>query len=159
AVRIAPRAGRRPEPAAEGRTAGAARGQRPLPARQPASLQPQVLPALESALRRLRARARPAAGRNRGPRRRGLPSVPDARGRAMTAGTAAGLVLGLASAGAIGGGFALQHRETARLPALSLRRPLYSLRALVGRSIWLAGSVLGLAGWAAYVVALRLGPL
>jgi len=77
----------------------------------------------------------------------------------MTTGTAAGLLLGLASAGAIGGGFALQHRETAQLPALSLRRPARSARALVGRRIWLAGFALGVAGWAAYVVALRLAPL
>ena len=77
----------------------------------------------------------------------------------MTAGAAGGLALGLASAGAIGGGFALQHRETARLPALSLRHPLRSLASLFGRRVWLAGSLLGLAGWAAYIVALRLAPL
>jgi hypothetical protein len=77
----------------------------------------------------------------------------------MSGATAAGLLLGLASAGAIGAGLALQHRETARLPPLSLRRPLSSLRALAGRRRWLAGFVLGLAGWAAYAAALRLAPL
>jgi hypothetical protein len=77
----------------------------------------------------------------------------------MSGAAGAGLLLGLASAGAIGGGFALQHREAASLPALTTRRPLRSLAALLGRRLWLAGFALGLAGWAAYVVALRLAPL
>ena len=77
----------------------------------------------------------------------------------MSGATAVGLLLGLASAGAIGGGFALQHRGASVLPRLSLRRPLWSLLALGGRPVWLAGFALGLAGWAAYVVALRLAPL
>ena len=43
------------------------------------AVQPQVLPALAAALRRLRAAARPAAGRDRGARRRGVPAVPRAQ--------------------------------------------------------------------------------
>jgi hypothetical protein len=70
-----------------------------------------------------------------------------------------GLLLGVASAGAIGGGFALQHRGAARLPRLSVRRPLRSLASLAHAPVWIAGFMLGLAGWAAYVAALRLAPL
>jgi hypothetical protein len=70
-----------------------------------------------------------------------------------------GLLLGLGSAGAIGGGFALQHRGAAALPPLSPRRPLRALRLLAGRPLWVGGFCLGLAGWAAYVAALRLAPL
>lgn len=77
----------------------------------------------------------------------------------MSAGLAAGLGLGSASAGAIGGGFALQHREAAALPPLSLRRPVRSLTALCLRPLWLGGLALGLAGWAAYVAGLRFAPL
>jgi hypothetical protein len=44
---------------------GAAGAQGALPARQPAALQPQVLPELGAPVRRLRAPARPAAGRHR----------------------------------------------------------------------------------------------
>jgi hypothetical protein len=72
---------------------------------------------------------------------------------------AAGLALGLLSAGAIGGGFALQHRTAAALPPLSLRRPAASLLSLLRRPGWLGGFLLGIAGWAAYVAGLRLAPL
>lgn len=77
----------------------------------------------------------------------------------MSAALAEGLLLGVASAGAIGGGFALQHRGAAGLPPLALRRPLRSLASLARAPVWVGGFVLGLSGWAAYVVALRLAPL
>jgi hypothetical protein len=77
----------------------------------------------------------------------------------VSASVGAGLLLGLVSAGAIGGGFALQHAEAAALPRLSARRPLRSLLALGGRPRWCTGFALGVAGWAAYVAGLRLAPL
>jgi hypothetical protein len=77
----------------------------------------------------------------------------------VSADLAGGLLLGVASAGAIGGGFALQHRGASGLPPLSLRRPLRSLGSLARAPVWISGFVLGLAGWAAYVAALRLAPL
>jgi hypothetical protein len=77
----------------------------------------------------------------------------------MSGSVGGGLLLGLLSAAAIGGGFALQHREAAALPPLSVRRPLRSLRDLVRRPLWSAGFTLGLCGWAAYVAGLRLAPL
>src|SRR5260370_54236 len=60
---------------AEGRTSCAARAEGPLPARQPACLQPEVLPELGAALRRLRAPAGSAAGRDSSTGRRGLPTL------------------------------------------------------------------------------------
>jgi hypothetical protein len=72
---------------------------------------------------------------------------------------AGGLVLAVASAVAINGGYALQHREAAVLPPLSPRRPLRSLRSLFRVRRWLAGFLAGIGGWVLYVVALRLAPL
>jgi hypothetical protein len=73
--------------------------------------------------------------------------------------TALGLLLAIASAVAINGGYALQHSAAAHLPPLSVRRPLQSLRALAGRRRWLVGFFGGIGGWVLYVAALRLAPL
>ena len=72
---------------------------------------------------------------------------------------AAGLLLSVASAIAINGGYSLQHAAASRLPPLSLRRPLGSLLALFGNRRWLIGFVGGIGGWVLYVAALRLAPL
>jgi hypothetical protein len=72
---------------------------------------------------------------------------------------AAGLVLAVVSAVAINGGYALQHREAAALPPLSLRRPVRSLLSLFRAPRWLAGFLAGIGGWVLYVVALKLAPL
>jgi hypothetical protein len=72
---------------------------------------------------------------------------------------AAGLALGVASAVAIGGGYALQHSSAARLPPLSLRRPVRSLVLLCRSGPWAVGFSLGIVGWVLYVAALRLAPL
>jgi len=74
-------------------------------------------------------------------------------------GLAGGLVLALASAVAINGGYALQHREASSLPPLTLRRPIHSLVLLFGRRLWLAGFLGGIFGWVLYVAALALAPL
>jgi hypothetical protein len=70
-----------------------------------------------------------------------------------------GLVLAIASAVAINGGYALQHSVASRLPPLSVRRPVRSFRALLVQRRWLAGFLGGIGGWVLYVVALRLAPL
>ena len=77
----------------------------------------------------------------------------------MTPGEGAGLCLALASAGCLNWGFFRQHGAASKLPALSARRPVASLRILFTNLSWLAGFVVGLAGWALYVLALRLAPL
>src|ERR1051326_8551141 len=83
-----------------------------VPAREPAALQPEVLPFLAAPLRGLRAAPRLAARGKRGTRRRGVPPVP---------GIAAGLALAVGSAVAIGGGYVLQHSSASQLPPLTLR--------------------------------------
>src|SRR5207253_2659608 len=59
--------------AAKARATCAAAAQGTLPARQPAALQPQVLPDLAATLRRVRTSARPSARGDRGACRRGVP--------------------------------------------------------------------------------------
>jgi hypothetical protein len=73
--------------------------------------------------------------------------------------TFVGLALAVASAAAIGGGYALQHASAAALPPLSLRRPLLSLALLFRSGRWSTGFFVGIGGWVFYVVALRLAPL
>jgi hypothetical protein len=72
---------------------------------------------------------------------------------------ALGLVLAVASAVAINGGYALQHGAASALPPLSLRRPVRSLAALFGNRWWTVGFLAGIAGWGMYVAALALAPL
>jgi hypothetical protein len=72
---------------------------------------------------------------------------------------ALGTMLAIASAVAIGGGYALQHASASRLPSLALRHPLRSLEMLVRSGRWSVGFFGGIGGWALYVEALRLAPL
>jgi hypothetical protein len=77
----------------------------------------------------------------------------------VTGAEAGGLGVALASAACLNWGFLRQHGTVSRLPALSVRRPLASLRLLFANLRWLTGFAVGLAGWALYVLALRLSPL
>jgi hypothetical protein len=70
-----------------------------------------------------------------------------------------GLLLAVASAVAINGGYALQHAAASTLPPLSVRRPIVSLLALARERRWLSGFLAGIGGWVFYVVALKLAPL
>jgi len=56
-------------------------------------------------------------------------------------------------------GYLLQHNVAAKVPALSLRRPVTSLRSLLGNRFWLAGIGVEAVGWLLYVAALALAPL
>jgi hypothetical protein len=56
-------------------------------------------------------------------------------------------------------GYLLQHGVASKLPALSLRRPVASLRSLLGNLRWLAGIGVEAVGWLLYVGALALAPL
>ena len=56
-------------------------------------------------------------------------------------------------------GYLLQHDVAAKVPALSLRRPVASLRSLLGNRFWLAGIGVEAVGWLLYVAALALAPL
>ncbi len=52
-----------------------------------------------------------------------------------------------------------QYSVASKVPALSLRRPVASLRSLLGNYRWLAGIGLEAVGWLLYVGALALAPL
>jgi len=77
----------------------------------------------------------------------------------VTGKLALGLVLAVASAVALNWGFFAQHEQAAKLPALTLRRPLHSLALLFSNTRWLVGFLVGIGGWAFYVGALAFGPL
>jgi hypothetical protein len=77
----------------------------------------------------------------------------------VTAELGAGLLLALASAGALNWGYYAQHGAAAKLPPLSLRRPVHSLALLFRNRRWFLGFWIGIGGWVFYVVALALAPL
>ncbi len=77
----------------------------------------------------------------------------------MSGGVLAGLGVALGSTLALNWGFWMQHGAASHMPPLSPRRPLRSLRLLFTHGRWTIGFVVGLGGWALYVLALRLAPL
>jgi drug/metabolite transporter (DMT)-like permease len=56
-------------------------------------------------------------------------------------------------------GYLLQHAVASRLPPLSVRKPIVSLRSLLTERRWLAGFGIQAGGFVLYVVALALAPL
>lgn len=72
---------------------------------------------------------------------------------------ALGLGLAALSAVAINGGYRLQHTAASMLPPLAVRRPVGSLRSLLHSRRWSIGFFGGIAGWALYVLALKVAPL
>ena len=70
-----------------------------------------------------------------------------------------GLILALASAAAFNWSWVAQHTITSRLPVLTVRHPWRSLGFLFGHRRWLFAFLVGIAGWAMYIVALRFAPL
>ncbi len=69
------------------------------------------------------------------------------------------LVLTIVSTCALDLGYLLQHKAASNLPRLSLRRPVASLRSLLGERRWLIGFGVQGVGFVLYVVALALAPL
>jgi hypothetical protein len=69
------------------------------------------------------------------------------------------LVLTIVSACALNLGYVFQHDVAASVPALSLRRPIASLRSLLREPRWLIGFAVQAGGFVLYVVALALAPL
>jgi hypothetical protein len=72
---------------------------------------------------------------------------------------AVGLVLALASTTLVNLAYVREHDAVGKLPALSLLRPLRSLRLLLAHRDWLAAFAMETAGFLLYVLALRLAPL
>jgi drug/metabolite transporter (DMT)-like permease len=70
-----------------------------------------------------------------------------------------GLVLALVTAAAFNWSWVAQHSITSKLPKLSVRHPWRSLGILFGHRRWLFAFMVGIGGWALYILALRLAPL
>ncbi|HEX4187047.1 MAG TPA: hypothetical protein VHY83_04030 [Solirubrobacteraceae bacterium] len=73
--------------------------------------------------------------------------------------TALALLLAFASTTLVSLAYLREHAAVGHLPALSLRRPVRSVRALLGSRAWLLGFSMESTGFAMYVVALALAPL
>jgi hypothetical protein len=73
--------------------------------------------------------------------------------------TVLALLITLVSACALNVGYLVEHSVVSRLPPLSFRRPLRSLRSVLGQRRWLLGFGVEVAGWLLYVLALALAPL
>ncbi|HXR28622.1 MAG TPA: hypothetical protein VN772_03510 [Solirubrobacteraceae bacterium] len=69
------------------------------------------------------------------------------------------LVLALASTTLVNTAYLREHAAASRLPPLSPRRPIASLRALLGDRGWLGAFAMESGGFALYVAALALAPL
>jgi len=70
-----------------------------------------------------------------------------------------GLTVAFVSALVTNTAYSLEHDAAAALPPLSPRRPLKSVRLLLGDRRWLIAFAAETAGWLMYVAALRLAPL
>jgi hypothetical protein len=77
----------------------------------------------------------------------------------MTGGVLLGVALALLASIALNGSFLLQHLGSRTAVRITIRRPVASLRGLLGSRLWLAGSAAGLAGWGVHVAALSQAPL
>src|SRR6266516_3729609 len=77
----------------------------------------------------------------------------------LSAQTVIALLLALASTALTNVAYLREHDAAAALPALSLRRPLHSVEALLTDRSWLIGFALESGGFALYFVALALAPL
>ena len=69
------------------------------------------------------------------------------------------LLITLVSACLLNLGYLLEHSVASKVPPLSLRRPIASVRSLLGNRRWLMGFGAEGCGWLLYVVALALAPL
>jgi uncharacterized membrane protein len=72
---------------------------------------------------------------------------------------AAGLTLAAAASLALNAGYLLQHLGGATAPSVDLRRPVATLRGLLGSRLWVTGTAVGLAGSVLHAGALANAPL
>jgi hypothetical protein len=77
----------------------------------------------------------------------------------MSPAIAIALVLVLGSTGLVNVAYLREHAAASAMPPLSLRRPIISLRTLMGDRRWVSGFVMETGGFALYVAALALAPL
>src|ERR1700730_12841737 len=77
----------------------------------------------------------------------------------MSPAIAVALVLVLGSTGLVNLAYLREHAAASAMPPLSLRRPIISLRTLMGDRRWVSGFAMETGGFALYVAALALAPL
>jgi hypothetical protein len=77
----------------------------------------------------------------------------------MSIATSIALVLALLSTTLTNLAYSREHDAAAGMPALSMRRPLYSVRLLIADRAWMRAFVLESGGFILYAVALALAPL
>jgi hypothetical protein len=73
--------------------------------------------------------------------------------------TVLGMLLAIAAAVALNGGYLLQHVGASGALAVDARRPVATLASLGRSPVWALGTVAGLTGWALHVGAMREAPL
>lgn len=69
------------------------------------------------------------------------------------------LIITLISACALNAGYLIEHSVASQLPALTIKRPIHSVKLLLGQRRWLLGFGIEAIGWGLYVVALAMAPL
>src|SRR2546427_8511694 len=77
----------------------------------------------------------------------------------MSTSTAVAIVLAALSTTITNLAYLREHDAAAALPVLSMRRPLHSVRLLLGDRSWLLGFVMESSGFLLYAAALALAPL
>src|SRR4051794_5691750 len=77
----------------------------------------------------------------------------------MSISTAVAIVLAALSTTITSLAYLREHEAAAALPVLSMRRPLHSIRLLLGDRSWLLGFVMESSGFLLYAAALALAPL
>jgi hypothetical protein len=80
-------------------------------------------------------------------------------GSGVNARTAIALALAIASTTLTNVAYLREHDAAASLPCLSMRRPIHSLRLLLGDRTWLSGFAMETTGFSLYAAALALAPL
>src|SRR5690349_15610529 len=70
-----------------------------------------------------------------------------------------GILLAVAASVLLNGSYLLQHAGSAQSVAVSLRRPVTTLRSLLRSPLWAAGAVAGMTGWALHIGALSRAPI
>jgi hypothetical protein len=77
----------------------------------------------------------------------------------MTAPLLVGIGLALLASVALNASYLVQHLGSQHTPAISIGRPIATLRSLLASRLWLFGSFAGLVGWGLHVGALSQAPL
>ncbi len=73
--------------------------------------------------------------------------------------TAVGALLAMSAALALNASYLMQHAGSSLSGEVDVRRPLRTLVSLMSSPLWTLGALVGIAGWALHIGAMRLAPL